>query len=146
MICYKETLAQCARTIIDSKSTSDEIKAACDIAQAENMLSAINPYLITCVQIPPALYNNAVVLDNQLRQDYAEIDILQACANQLGSLVPNQNQVINFSDDIAHRLRMDVRGIFTATLIKHKIIGRVDEALQQATESDEKKYPHDGMR
>ena len=145
MICFIEPLAQRARTIIEARSTTDEIKAACDIAQAENMLSAINPYLFTYVQLPHALYDNAVKLDNQLRQDYTEIDELQACANRLNSLVPKQNQVINFSDDIAHRLRMDVRGIFTATLLKHKIIGRVDETLQQVTEPDEKKYPHGGM-
>ena len=142
MICFNETFAKCARTIIDARSTEDEIKAAYDITQAENMLTAIYQCLNTYGQIPFELYNNAVNLDNRLRQDHKEIDKLQACANRLGSLVPSQNQTVNSGDDIAHRLRMDVRGIFAATLLKHKVIEQIDETLQQVTGSDEKASSH----
>lgn len=134
MICFNETLANCARTIINARSTGDEIKAARDIAQAENMLIAINQQLNTYGQLFFDLYNEAVRLDEQLRQNYKEIDKLQACANRLGSLVSRQNRTVNSSDDIAHRLRMDMRGIFTATLLKHKIIEKIDEVLQQVDE------------
>lgn len=134
MICFNETLANCARAIINARSTGDEIKAAWDIAQAENMLTAINQQLNTYGQLFSDLYNEAVRLDEQLRQNHKEIDKLQACANRLGSLAPRQNRTVNSGDDITHRLRMDVRGIFTATLLKHKIIEKIDEALQQVDE------------
>lgn len=133
MICFNENLANCARTIINARSTTDEVKAAYDIAQVENMLSAIDQQLSAFGKIFLELYNSAIELDNQLRQDHKEIDELQACANRLGSLLPSQNQILNSSDDILHRLRMDVRGIFAATLLKHKVIERIDESLQQVT-------------
>ena len=137
MICFNENLANCARTIINARSTTDEVKAACDIAQVENMLAAIDQQLSAFGKIFLELYNSAIELDNQLRQDYKEIDALQACANRLGSLLPSQNQAVNSSDDILHRLRMDVRGIFAATLLKHKVIERIDESLQQVTDPGE---------
>ena len=138
MICFNEDLANYARSIIDTGSADDEIKAAWDIAQAENMLSAIYQYQRAHGQISLELYNNAIRLDNQLRQDYKEIDQLQECANQLSSLASNPNRTTNSSNDIAHRLRMDVRGIYVATLLKYKIIERIDDALQQVAELDEK--------
>ncbi len=134
MICFNETLANYARTIINAKSTTDEIKAACDIAQAENMLAAIDQHLSAFGQFSLELYNGAVELDNRLRQDHKEIDDLQACANRLRSLAPSQNQTANSGDDIAHRLRMDVRGIFAAILIKHKVIEKIDDSLQQVAD------------
>ena len=137
MICFNKNLANCARTIINTRSTTDEVKAASDIAQVENMLATIDQQLNAFGMIFPELYNSAIELDNQLRQDYKEIDALQACANRLGSLLPSQNQAVNSSDDILHRLRMDVRGIFVATLLKHKGIERIDESLQQVTNPGE---------
>lgn len=137
MICFNETLAKCARTIIDAQSTKDEIKAAYNIAQAENMLFAINQQLKTCGQISLEQYNAAVKLDAQLRQEHKEIDNLQACANRLRSLAPSQNRTANSGDDILHRLRMDIRGIFAATLLKHKIIEKIDDALQQVADPGE---------
>ncbi len=134
MICFNETLANYARTIINARSTTDEIKAACDIAQAENMLAAIDQHLSAFGQFSLELYNGAVELDNRLRQDHKEIDDLQACANRLRSLAPSQNQTANSGDDIAHRLRMDVRGIFAAILIKHKVIEKIDDSLQQVAD------------
>ena len=144
MICFNETLANCARTIIDARSADDEIKAAYDITQAENMLTAIYRCLNTYGQISYELYNDAVKLDSRLRQNHKEIDNLQVCANRLSSLAPSQNQTANSGDDIAHRLRMDVRGIFAATLLKHKIIEKIDEALQQVADPNEKTPFHDG--
>lgn len=138
MICFNETLANCARTIINSRSTADEIKAAYDIAQAENMLFAIDQQLKIYGQITLELHNAAVGLDNQLRQNHKEIDELQAYANRLGALSPSQNQTVNSSDDILHRLRMDVRGILAATLLKHKVIEKIDESLQQVADLSEK--------
>lgn len=143
MICFNETLANCARIIINARSTEDEIKAAYDIAQAENMLFAIDKQLKTYGQISLELYNAAVRLDNQLRQDHKEIDELQACANRLGSLSHSHNQTVNSSDDILHRLRMDVRGIFAATLLKHNVIEKIDESLQRVADPGEKAPPHD---
>ncbi len=134
MICFNETLANNARTIINARSTADEIKAACDIAQAENMLTAIDQQLSVFGQISYELYNGAVGLDNRLRQDHKEIDDLQACANRLRSLAPSQNRTANSGDNIAHRLRMDVRGIYAATLIKHKVIEKIDDSLQQVAD------------
>ncbi len=134
MICFNETLANNARTIINARSTADEIKAACDIAQAENMLTAIDQQLSVFGQISYELYNGAVGLDNRLRQDHKEIDDLQACANRLAFLAPSQNRTANSGDDIAHRLRMDVRGIYAATLIKHKVIEKIDDSLQQVAD------------
>lgn len=134
MICFNENLANYARTIINARSTTDEIKAACDIAQAENMLAAIDQHLSAFGQFSLELYNGAVELDNRLRQDHKEIDDLQACANRLRSLAPSQNQTANSGDDIAHRLRMDVRGILAATLIKHKVIEKIDDSLQQVAD------------
>ena len=106
-------------------------------AQVENILAAIDQQLSAFGKIFLELYNSAIELDNQLRQDYKEIDALQACANRLGSLLPSQNQTVNSSDDMLHRLRMDVRGIFAATLLKHKVIERIDESLQQVADSGE---------
>ena len=137
MICFNENLANCARAIINARSTTDEVKAACDIAQVENMLAAIDQQLNSFGNIFLELYSSAIELDNRLRQDYQEIDELQVCANRLGSLLPSQNQTVNSSDDILHRLRMDVRGIFAATLLKHKVIERIDESLQQVTDPGE---------
>ena len=137
MICFSENLANYARTIINARSTTDEVKAACDIAQVENMLTAIDQQLNAFGKIFLELYNSAIELDNRLRQNYEDIDALQACANRLGSLFPSQNQAVNSSDDILHRLRMDVRGIFATTLLKHKVIERIDESLQQVTDPGE---------
>jgi len=134
MICFNETLANYARTIINARSTADEIKAACDIAQAENMLAAIEQQLSAFGQISHELYYGTVELDNRLRQDHKEIEDLQACANRLRSLAPSRNQTANSSDDIAHRLRMDVRGIYVATLIRHKVIEKIDDSLQQVAD------------
>lgn len=137
MICFNENLANFARTIINARSTTDEVKAACDIAQVENMLTAIDQQLSAFGRIFPELYNSAIELDNQIRQDHKEIDELQACANRLGSLLPSQNQTVNSSDDILHRLRMDIRGIFAATLLKHKVIEKINESLQQVDDPGE---------
>ena len=137
MICFNENLANRARTIINARSTTDEVKAAFDIAQVENMLTAIDQQLSAFGRIFPELYNSAIELDNQIRQDHKEIDELQACANRLGSLLPSQNQTVNSSDDILHRLRMDIRGIFAATLLKHKVIEKIDESLQQVDDPGE---------
>lgn len=143
MICFNETLANRARTIISARSTEDEIKAAYDITQAENTLFAIDQQLKTYGQISLELYNTAVRLDNQLRQDHKEIDELQACANRLGSLFPSRNQAVNSSDDIRHRLRMDIRGIFAATLVKHKVIEKIVDSLQQVADLGEEAPSHD---
>lgn len=143
MVCFNEALARHAKAIIDARSTDDEMKAARDIAQAESMLSAIHQCLNACGQVSRELYDSATKLDNRLRQEHTEIDELQVCANRLASLVPSQNQAANLSDDIAHRLRMDVRGIMTVTLLKHKVIGRVDETLQQVTGPDDG-HPYNG--
>ncbi len=134
MICFNETLANNARTIINARSTADEIKAACDIAQAENMLTAINQQLSVFGQISPKLYYGAVELDSRLRQGHKEIDDLQACANRLASLAPSQNRTANSGDVIAHRLRVDVCGILVATLLKHKVIEKIDDSLQQVAD------------
>lgn len=131
MICFNESLANYARTIINTRSTADEIKAAYDIAQAENMLGVINQQLSAFGQISLDIYNSAVELDSRLRQDYKEIDGLQACANRLHSLAPSQNRTANPGDYIAYRLGVDVHGILVATLLKHKVIEKIDESLQQ---------------
>ncbi len=130
MICFNQNLESIARTILSAQSTVDELGSANDILMAENMLSALNQQPMSVEQCFE-LHQKAVTLNQSLRQKYPLINDLQAVANRLGEMSPNRNNcVLNKADDIQHHLRMDVRGILTTVLVKHKVVEEVKDVLE----------------
>lgn len=130
MICYNQNLEGIARTILSAQNTADELDAANDILMAENMLSALNQPPMSVEQYFE-LHQKAVTLNQSLRQKYPLINDLQAVANRLGEMSPNRNSYTpNKADDIQHHLRMDVRGILTTVLIKHKVVEEVKDVFE----------------
>lgn len=130
MICFNQNLESMARTILSAQSTVDELSSANDILMAENMLSVLNQQPMSSEQYFE-LHQKAVTLNQSLRQKYPLINELQAVANRLGEMSPNRNNYApNKADDIQHHLRMDVRGILTTVLIKHKVVEEVKDVLE----------------
>lgn len=130
MICFNENLKNTARTILSAQSTADELSSANDISMAENMLSALNQQPMSTEQYFD-LHEKAVTLNQSLRQKYPLINELQAVANHLGAMSPNQrSRTVNVADDIQHHLRMDVRGILSTVLVKHQIVSEIKDVLE----------------
>ena len=130
MICFNQNLESMARTILSAQSTVDELSSANDILMAENMLSALNQQPMSPEQYFE-LHQQAVKLNQTLRQKYPLINELQAVANRLGEMSPNRSDYApNKADDIQHHLRMDVRGILTTVLVKHTVVEEVKDVLE----------------
>ena len=125
MIRFNETLRQQALNILSAYSTHDEMKAAQDIrqiTQAYNDL-AYNDSFDTLRAVAS--------FDCHLREKYPAIDNLQNIANEMGRLSPNNGSgVFNAADDLRHRLRMDERGILATVLMKHHLIEKLKDTLE----------------
>lgn len=125
MICFKETLEQLGRNILSAHSAHDEIEACQDIDQIDyalNKLTYDNSF---------EFLQTVASFDHHIRSKYPAIDNLQNIANEMGRLSPNNGSgVFNAADDLGHRLRMDARGILATVLMKHHLVEKLKDTLE----------------
>ena len=125
MIRFREALKQQALDTLSAYSTRDEIDARQDIDQIDyalNKLTYDNSF---------EFLQTVASFDHHIRSKYPAIDNLQNIANEMGRLSPNNGSgVFNAADDLGHRLRMDERGILATVLMKHHLIEKLKDTLE----------------
>lgn len=132
MIRYQETLMEQAKAILSAHSTADEIQASQDVDQIDQLLNQL-----LSNGMNPIVRQQATALDSHLREKYLIIDTLQNAANEMGRVSPyraSNNSKIN--DGLIHRLVMDRFGIWTNTLLKHRVIENLKDVLEDVPEQE----------
>ena len=132
MIRYQETLMEQAKAILSAHGTADEMQASQDVDQIDELLNQL-----LSNGMNPVVRQQATALDSHLREKYLIIDTLQNAANEIGRVSPyraSNNSKIN--DSLIHRLVMDRFGIWTNTLLKHRVIENLKDVLEDVPEQE----------
>lgn len=132
MIRYQETLMEQAKAILSAHSTADEIQASQDVDQIDQLLNQL-----LSNGMNPIVRQQATALDSHLREKYLIIDTLQNAANEMGRVSPYRaSNSSNTNDNLIHRLVMDRFGIWTNTLLKHRVIDQIKDVLEDVPEQE----------
>lgn len=125
MMYLYEGLRDKAILLINSKSTTDDIKAGKDIALINGMINAVN---ISLEHI-----NDGISLDKKLYGEYPEIQLLCDAANAMqNALGTNVKEVIYKTpqETVIDNLTIDYFGILASILIKHQVISAIKDFIR----------------
>ena len=118
MVMCKEKFVNLAYELVKTKSSTDDIRAAEDLAVLDIILSGMN----NCF--------NPWGVDKRLRQDYKTIKMIE---NMQGNFCCSGRKIINITEEqrIINNLKTDKAGVIADILIKHGIIKIVDELYER---------------
>lgn len=124
MINFYENLIDLALKLMDQKSTKDDIKAALDIEDIDNMLNL--------AQNTKTYIDDAKELDAKIVREYPIIEDMCAAASVMSNLLLiNQNKKYKTELEIVmNNLLADKFGIMASVLLKHEQIKSVKEFIK----------------
>ena len=124
MIYFYDYLVELAKSLIDAKSTYNDVKAGQDIGEIEALENSDIPSQKTI--------DAAKKLHKRLNDEYKEIAQMHIAASQMRSVMGiNNGSGQSEYEKVMGDLEADRYGIYTSVLLKHKVISCIKEFIQR---------------
>ena len=123
-IYFYDNLVALAKSLIDAKSTYDDVKAGQDIGEIEALKNSN-------IQSKKNI-DAAKQLHKRLNDEYKEIAQMHFAASQMKYAVGigyenNQSEY----EEVLNKLNSDCYGIYVSVLLKHRVISQVKEFIER---------------
>lgn len=124
MMYLHENLKDKALKLVDLKETKDDIKVSMDLGQISIMMSSESN--------SQEFVQAGMELDQRLKREYPEIQMLCNAANAMRVSGDNHNQMsyISPGEGVKAALKTDCFGILSGVLIKHNVISDFKEFIR----------------
>ena len=123
-IYFYDNLVALAKSLIDAKSTYDDVKAGLDIGEIEALENSN-------IQLQKTI-DAAKKLHKRLNDEYKEIAQMHIAASQMKRVmrVDSGNNQSEY-EEVLSKLESDRYGIYASVLLKHRVISQIKEFIER---------------